>query len=529
MPSTNIQSLNYSDDQNQIIGKLNNNFDEIIELHGGVQGNIGPTGGDGPIGSVGSAGEPGLSGERGTRWFVRNSSPGGTGTYAVEGDYWVEISTSKIYIFTETGWVDTGYSLSTQSELFTDITYTSLGGSAGTAIIQDQTSPSLYTMVIADESPETISLLNPNLSKFVISTDNSINDAPLLEFSKSDLEDGSISDISGHPKIYWGNFSPTNKDIVIEVPGGSFNIGGSGGVEVSSVNTLLESSTGITFDNLDYINATGGININSPSGNLEILSTNMDIGATFSNLKEGLHLYPTLISSTPSINVNSGSTRGLKTIRLSDFFDSLSHSIYNVNLESKGPTGIVESRFYINTKGKIKTNKVDGGITYPSSIPGATSAPAGNLIYWYLFARPSTPLPASSFDYEPFPLEDGNIAVISPYTSFNQSPSSSSRIGIGVYSDLDYSWGSTGGLENGQSIRVTAYCSNDTSSVPSAQGFSYIGYGKKPSTGMTTVANLPFLASSVDFIISRGATGSGTSVNYLAYGTSGGSGGSFYF
>ena len=81
-------------------------------------------------------------------------------------------------------------------------------------------------------------------------------------------------------------------------------------------------------------------------------------------------------------------------------------------------------------------------------------------------------------------------------------------------------------MENGQSIRVSAYCSpNPSSTIP---GFKYIGYGKN-SSNLTSVATLPFLATSVDFVISRGATGSGTSVDYLAYGNTGGSGGSFYF
>ena len=527
MPSTNIQGLNYSDSQNQLVNKLNSNFDEIIELHGGVQGTIGITGGDGPIGSVGNAGSVGLSGERGTRWFVRSSGPGGTGEYAVEGDYWVEISTTKIYIFTESGWEYTGYNLSTQPELFTSVPYTSIGGSAGTAITQDQTSPSLYTFVVADDTPEDIPLINSNLSKFVISTDNSINDGPLLEFSKSDLEDGSISDISGHPKLYWSDFSPSTRNLSLEAPGGSFDIGGSGGIEVNASNITLESATGITFDNLYLIQATGGISINSPLGTTEISSAVLNVGPTFSNISKGLHLQPTLSSPVPTINVNSGTTGGLKTERLLDAFDVISHDIYNVRLETNGATGQTESPFYINTKGKIKTNKVDGGITYPSSVPGATSTSSGNLIYWYLLGRTSTPLPSFSTDYEPFPLEDGNIAVINPYTTFNNS---SSNCGIGIYSDSDYSWGATGGLQNGESIRVTAYCSNDVvTSSTNAQGFRYVGYGKKPASGITLVQTLPFLSRAVDFIISRGATGSGTSVSYMAYVSSGGSGGSFYF
>jgi len=522
MPNTNIQSLNYSDDQNQIVNKLNNNFDEMIELHGGTQGNIGPTGGDGSIGLAGEKGPTGLSGPRGTRWFVRSSQPGGTGSYAIEGDYWVEVSTSKIYIFTDLGWQDTGYTLASSNVLFRNVDYTSIGGSSGRAITENKPSPSLYTFILGDQSPETTPLVNKSLSKFVVSTDTSLNDGALLEFSKSDIEDGSISDYSSHPTFSWASSNSQNNDLVLDVPGGKFYIGGSGGIDVTGSSINLDSSTGITFDGVYGIWATGGINMNFPSGTSVISSQNLETGPTFTQVRRALSLSPTLISSSPSIYVDSGSTGALKTERTADTFDTISSSTYNIMLESNGSTG-TESQFFIDTKGKIKTNKIDGGITYPSSIPGATAQYGSNFVYWYLLARTSSP-PASTNTsvYRPFPLESGNIAVINPYTS------ASRYVGIGIYSDSDYSWGSTGGLENGQSIRVSAYCSQNPLGSSNSSGFKYIGYGKN-SSNITSVATLPFLATSVDFVISRGATGSGTSVNYIAYGNNGGSGGSFYF
>ena len=528
MPNTNIQGLNYSDSQNELVNKLNNNFDELIEFHGGIQGNIGPIGGDGAIGLQGLNGNSGITGPRGSRWFVKSTQPGGIGTYAVEGDYWVEVSTSKIYIFTDSGWQYTGYNLSTQNTLFRDVTYTSVGGSAGTSITEDQSSPSLYTFVLGDQSPENAPLINKDLSKFGISTDTSINSGPILEFSKSDLEDGSISDYSEHPVFSWGSYSSSNTDINLEIPGGKFYIGASAGMNITASDITMESATGITFDGVFDLSATGGINLNFPLGNSNIATQNLNVGVTFTDAKRDVSLVPTLTSSTPSIYVSSGATGALKTERLGDDFDNISHSTYNILLESNGATAS-ESQFFIDTKGKIKTNKVDGGITYPSSVPGATGATGSNLVYWYLAARTSAPAAAapSSGALRPFPLNNGNIAIINPYT--NQTYSSS-YCGIGIYSHSDYSWGSTGGLERGQSIRFSAYCSQNpvTSSTSTLNGFKYIGYGRNNSN-MTTVATLPFYATAVDFVISRGATGSGTSVDYLAYGSGGGSGGSFYF
>jgi len=527
MPNTNIQGLNYSDSQNELVSKLNNNFDELIEFHGGIQGNIGPTGGDGAIGLQGLNGNSGITGPRGSRWFVRSSQPGGTGTYAVEGDYWVEVSTSKIYIFTDSGWQYTGYNLSTQNTLFRDVTYTSIGGSAGTSITEDQNSPSLYTFVLGDQSPESAPLINKELSKFKISTDTSVNDGGLLEFSKSDIEDGSISDYSSHPIFTWGSPSSASSDLNLDVLGGKFSIGASAGMDITASDITMESATGITFDGIYNLSATGGINLNFPLGNSNIATQNLNVGVTFTHARRNIYLAPTLSSSSPSIYVSSGATGALKTERTFDDFSTLSHSVYNVMLESNGATAS-ESQFFIDTKGKIKTNKVDGGITYPSSIPGATGKVGGNLVYWYLAARTSAPAASTSTStFRPFPLNSGNIAIINPYT--NQTYSSS-YCGIGVYSHSDYSWGATGGLDRGQSIRVSAYCSQNpvASSTYTLSGFKYIGYGRNNSN-MTTVATLPFYATSVDFVISRGATGRGTSVDYLAYGSNGGSGGSFYF
>jgi hypothetical protein len=523
MPNTNIKSLNYSDTQNEIIQKLNNNFDDLIEIHGGVQGNPGPTGGGGPIGILGEKGNTGISGPRGTRWFVKSSQPGGTGTYAVEGDYWVEISTTKIYIFTDSGWVDTGYFLSPQDVLFRDVLYNSLGGSSGVAITENKSSPSLYTFVLGDESPENSPLINQNLSKFVISTDNSVNDSPLLEFSKSDLENGTISDYTAHPYFSWSNFSPSNLDLLLETPGGKFYMGGSGGIDVRASNISVESYTGITFDGVFNIWATGGINLSFPSGNTNISSNNMEIGPTFSSIERGLSISPQLSSPSPSIYIESGSTGALKTERTADTYDNISHSIYNVMLESNGATAS-ESQFIIDTKGKIKTNKVDGGVTYPSSNFGATSSAGSTTIFWYLVARTSSPSNANTGVYRPFALNSGNIAAVNPYSTAYAS----SFCGIGVYSFTNYSWGSTGGIGRGESIRFSAYCSQNPGGSTAYSGFRYIGYGGN-SASMVTAATLPFYATCVDFVISRGATGPGTSVSYLAYGSSGGSGGSFYF
>jgi len=59
-----------------------------------------------------------------------------------------------------------------------------------------------------------------------------------------------------------------------------------------------------------------------------------------------------------------------------------------------------------------------------------------------------------------------------------------------------------------------------------SDGFRYIGRGAT-SGNVTNVVSLPFPATNVDFTLARGVTGGNMTVFYRAYGSAGGSGGSF--
>ena len=261
MPNTNILDLNYSDNQDQLIDKINNNFDEIVELHGGSLGLTGPTGERGAIGIRGAIGQTGFAGTRGTRWFVESVQPYGTGDYVIEGDYWVNSSNGDVWIFTESGWSPSGYNLNPSGSIFSQIVSTHDGvifpaissGLTGSSIVEGQNIPSKYTFVISDEVPES-GISNELLSKFVISTDPSSNSGYVLEFSKSNIETGQISDYSLHPYFRWDNSGSGDESLSIGAPGGSFGIGTSGGFD-SEFNSMNISSAS-NFD-LYFGTATG--------------------------------------------------------------------------------------------------------------------------------------------------------------------------------------------------------------------------------------------------------------------------------
>jgi hypothetical protein len=516
MPNTNIQSLNYSDDQSQIVSKLNNNFDEIVELHGGTQGTIGITGPRGAIGDIGNFGPTGISGGRGTRWFVSSSQPAG---YAQEGDYWIDTN-SSIYILESSGWNWTGYNIGNSSSLFNVSNYFYSGGT-GSAIQLNQVIPQNYLFVLSDVTPES-GVLNELLSKFSLSTNSSVNDSPLLEFSRSDIEDGSIADYSLHPVFYWPSAIPTENSLGLRIPGGAFNIGVSGGFE-ASFNSLTINSQKDT--NIDYgatsgsgIFATGGYNV-SAAGEFKITSKYMNISGGSGSILDPVQSVVTLPGTSPHVYVTPTGVTGIRSSRTGDTYSKLSPSVYHLSLESSS-----NREFWLSTKGKLRTNKVRESITYSSITPTATgSSGSTNPINWYFVSRTS----ATGGAY----LTNGNTVIINP------SGTTSTLVGIGLYNSADENWGTTGGLMMGQSIDITIHNSSDASG--SINGFKYIGVGTGATASCVTKVTLPFYAKTVDLTVARGMTsGALTTVYYRAYapwsytgavGSTGGSGGSFTY
>jgi hypothetical protein len=511
MPVTNIQSLNYGDSQSQSIDKINYNFDEIVEGHGGTQGITGPTGSDGPAGNRGPIGTQGATGVRGTRWFVDFTQPSGTYNAVVEGDFWIDSANGNIYTFTESGWDFTGYTLASGGNIFKDEDSYFTSGGTGSAILFDQILPQNYLFIIADKVPES-GVLNENLSKFIISTDTTINDAPLLEFSKSNIESGLIGDYSQHPIFRWKNFQSDNNSLVLEIPGGSFIIGASGGFESTSdlINIKTPSSANISYGATSGsgIFSTGGFDLNS-GGQFKIKSAFVNITGGSGYISAPVNLTANLTSTAPSIYSFNGGTAGFRTSRTSDTFNTLSHSTYSVSLETAS-----DREFFIDTKGKIKTKKAETSLSYVSTTPGATSTVSANSVNWYLISRTGTTVNSSV-------LEGGNTVVVNPVVP------SSGFVGIGIYNNPEFSWaGPTGGLDLGQSIDVNVHYSATSIQPGYSDGFRYIGRGAT-SGNVTNVVSLPFPATNVDFTLARGVTGGNMTVFYRAYGSAGGSGGSF--
>jgi hypothetical protein len=526
MPNTNIQSLNYSDDQSQLINKINNNFDEIVELHGGNQGTVGPTGDRGAIGDSGTFGPTGLDGERGTRWFVSGLAPAGS---AQEGDYWINSTTSEIYTLQLTGWNFTGYNIRSGSDLFRADSFTYSGGvgytgGTGTAIQMSQVLPKNYLFIMSDVTPEN-GVVNELLAKFSISNDSSVNDSPLLEFSRSDIANGTVADYSLHPFFYWTSTVPTDNSLGMSVPGGILEIGVSGGFESRFNSLVMQSQKGTDInyglDSSSGIYATGGYNINS-SGQFNLTSRYINISGLSGGFLDPIKSIATVPSASPHTQITPSGTAGFRSTRIGDTWSGLSQSVYHLALENSAGM-----EFWLSTRGKLKTNKTVSGISYPSTTPGTTGISGGSstVINWYFISRTSSTVGS--------PLDNGNVMIINPAIVSGQ------HVGIGLYNDPDFGWGGSGGLQMGESIDITVHNSSDAPSGSTATGFRFIGTGTGASASCVTRVTLPFLAQTVDLTIARGMTGSGlTTVYYRAYapwsstgaiGSTGGSGGSFTY
>jgi hypothetical protein len=513
MPITNISSFDYNDTESRIIDKINHNFDEIVEMHGGTIGDIGPTGSDGGIGNSGKLGITGNPGTRGSKWFIDISGPTGIGNAIVENDFWIDSNTGDINTFTETGWEATGYNLAPSGSVFRYDESYFLNGNTGGAIHMNQDALENYLFIVADKVFES-GVINEPLAKFIISTDSYNNSGYLLEFSKSDLEDGTLTDYQGHPYWAWKNTGLSDDNIMLQIPDGSFVIGASGGFEVLCNVLNLRSNDYIDIDystdSSSGIFATGGFNLNTG------ISNNFSIESQFINITGGVAGFSSPVRIAPTLNTNllnavylsAGVTGAIKTTRTGDTFNTLSHSTYNVLFETQS-----DKEFFIDTKGKIKTKKIESGISYPVGTPLVSTGPGAEV--WYLISKPGV-------DSYSAVLDSGNVIVISPPQYV--TPGFFGVLGIGVYNEAINSWAGNG-LANGESIEITVVCSPTAYTY---EGFSFIGKGITAGS-ITSMVSLPSTSPVVDLTIAKNISGSVTTVFYKAYSIDGGSclGGSF--
>lgn len=311
----NYKYINNNDSQNDIIDKININFDQIL-FHGiGYMGDIGPRGATGVTGPIGIKGKTGPDGIPSSNWFRQNEPP----TENVNKyDYWINTSpgilgSDKIYYYNGNNWEDTNETLS-KSSIFKKVQEViGIGGvkEKNAIISSNEVNPWKETFIFSDfELDETN--INPNYSKLRIVTngDSSYsNEIPLLTLSKLNY----IEDLQP-PSIYWKNNNPA--DFGISYRGsGDLRLESGGDLKIlagskSPISSIYSGSIRMDINSIVSIDSPSDINFIS-SGlidsnisaiievekDLEIKSNNLITDTITSKFPRGLE-----IGSFDSIN-----------------------------------------------------------------------------------------------------------------------------------------------------------------------------------------------------------------------------------
>ena len=363
MPNLTIINLNPGDTQEDLINKINQNFDAIVANGGGPQGADGNQGDQGPVGPEGPIGDTGVPGERGTKWFLSNIAPetqtGFNGTVLV-GDYWVKTASSdnkEVYVYTSGGWSDTGQSLQAQDVFVTLTGITGPTTPLRNAIVQSSSTPENNTFVLSD-APVTVANANPTYSKFLIAT-NSTNGFPLLEFAKSNYATGGVpSDYNKHPYFTWKN--PATPDYAIKFisPSDSLDILSSknlnlqstnGDITVSGLTAILTGNTSMSFT------TSGLLSLNSGTSNLIISSNQFNLSGSSASFTVPIRVDAPFSGSSMASFVNTRTGGGI-SVNLTGT-PSPSRFLANFSTIDRNNPQVLPSKFSVRSDGKIKFDK----------------------------------------------------------------------------------------------------------------------------------------------------------------------------
>jgi hypothetical protein len=259
------------DDKNQILGKVNYNFSQILANAVGLPGEIGIKGPTGIIGQVGKDGDAGATGTRANLWFIQEDQPYGNIPYTesplINYDIWVNTSPAgpsgpnRIYRYDSNNtsgyypfWVDT------LSNFAIDAEFTLLQGIYGPGEVTEDdaiiispnsgTGPLNTTFVFTDRKV-TAADANPNYAKVLVETDASVTASlPIFGVDKTFYSSSAL------PAFYWKTtgldygirFSAGGDFIIQSQATGSYGSTGSTAA-VSANNVNVTSSTTLSLSN----------------------------------------------------------------------------------------------------------------------------------------------------------------------------------------------------------------------------------------------------------------------------------------
>lgn len=290
------------DDKNQIIGKVNYNFSQVLANAIGLPGQAGILGATGIIGQVGKDGLTGPTGSRANTWYFQQTPPFGNIPYTeaplINYDVWVDTSPgstggpNRIYQYKDNYtlgqypfWVDT------LSNFAIDGNFTLIQGVSGpgevtekNAIVIGATSPSSNTFVFTDRQVTTANA-NPRYSKVLIENDASVTASlPIFSFGKTFYSESDL------PSFFWQNtgdnydikfYSGGEMSIQSQATGSYSSTGGTASLVASGINWNSSTTASIT--------GPSGISINSSTLGFSSLNAQLQTGGlSLSNMSSGM-------------------------------------------------------------------------------------------------------------------------------------------------------------------------------------------------------------------------------------------------
>lgn len=310
------------DDKNQIIGKVNYNFSQVLSNAVGLPGEDGIMGATGIIGQVGRDGLLGSTGQRANQWYFQQTPPFGDIPYTesplINYDVWVDTSpgstggANRVYQYDSNDtsgeypfWVDT------LSNFAIDNNFTLLQGVSGPGEVTEKNSiviaggsPSDVTFVFTDREV-TEANANPRYSKILVESDASVTASlPIFSLGKTFYSTSSL------PSFFWQNtednydirFSSGGEMFIQSQATGSYaSTGGTASMVANSINWSSSTISSIAGPSGISINSStlgfSSSNIRLQTGGLSLLGMNSGMGATSSTGDYVLSITGTLLSS----------------------------------------------------------------------------------------------------------------------------------------------------------------------------------------------------------------------------------------
>ena len=479
MPELKLLLLEKGDSQKNLIDKVNFNFSQVISFEGGPYGKLGPEGKSGDSGSSGPKGSFGFQGERGNIWTISTSSPSSPS----DGDYWMNPDLqNEIRIYNSGSW--DLYLININSlGIFRDFgpLQTSSGVSNKNGYFTSLPSPILNTLVLSDSDlSDGSSVVNPQYSKVVISTDSTNPTRRILEFTKGDYQ-GVSPDSSPH--FFW-NPGPTstygNYGLNLLSPDG-IDINSSGDIYIKSILGSINLSGGFFGVGLwlsEYY-ANNTFSVSSFLGNSKIIS---DSGSGYILFESSTLRFPSTsigsFISTDRLDINTSGTTGsqpsLNVVSTLFGMGNLYHKMPEIYPSTRSGSTLFKATnssndiLEISGRGDFKVNK----IVYPlQTSEFLFGIPDGSIRYLVLD-------PTVALNGEPDSLSINASVGVDYYGNVSLLPAAT-RKGICLWtpSTGGSSYSDNGGwlnlLDSSEYFNFRVHISNPGQS--STQGFRYIG------------------------------------------------------